>query len=281
MSRESELYRDKIEVSLDGRQIFYLFFGGAVIVGLVFVLGVMIGRRVEARGHVGRAQTAAETDPLAALDRLEGGKLSFQGTLRGAESPPSDVEKTIGELAKARQPAVAPAPAVPKVADKKPEPAAAPAPVVDKKLEPVTRPDVPAVADKKPEPAAVADKKPEPAAIADKKAEPAAVADKKPESADKKPEPAAADKKPAADKPEKKARYTLQLSSFQDRGEATTFLDAIKASGYQAYLTEGEVDGKQFYRVRLGSYRSLDAANDAKIEFEKASKKSALVVTKL
>ena len=46
-SREPELYKDKIEVSLDGRQIFYLFFGGAVIVGLVFVLGVMVGRRVE------------------------------------------------------------------------------------------------------------------------------------------------------------------------------------------------------------------------------------------
>ena len=52
MSRETELYKDKIEVSLDGRQIFYLFFGGAVIVGMVFVLGVMVGRRVEARGHV-------------------------------------------------------------------------------------------------------------------------------------------------------------------------------------------------------------------------------------
>ena len=43
MSREADLYKDKIEVSLDGRQIFYLFFGGAVIVGLVFVLGVMVG----------------------------------------------------------------------------------------------------------------------------------------------------------------------------------------------------------------------------------------------
>src|SRR5262249_32766324 len=84
MARETELYKDKIEVSLDGRQIFYLFFGGAVIVGMVFVLGVMVGRRVEARGHVERAQVAATVDPLAALDRLEGGSaLSFQGALRG------------------------------------------------------------------------------------------------------------------------------------------------------------------------------------------------------
>ena len=94
-----ELYKDKIEVSLDGRQIFYLFFGGAVIVGLVFVLGVMVGRRVEARGHVDRASVAATVDPLAALDRLEGGNgLSFQGALRGNDAPTSDVEKTIAAM---------------------------------------------------------------------------------------------------------------------------------------------------------------------------------------
>src|SRR3982074_1220617 len=96
-TREPELYKDKIEVSLDGRQIFYLFFGGAVIVGLVFVLGVMVGRRVEARGRGERAPPPAPADPLAALDRLEGsGGLSFQGALRGGDAPASDVEKTIG-----------------------------------------------------------------------------------------------------------------------------------------------------------------------------------------
>src|SRR5688572_25026815 len=101
MSREAELYKDKVEVSLDGRQIFYLFFGGAVIVGLVFVLGVMVGRRVEARGHTDRARVAATVDPLAALDRLEGGSgLSFQGALRGDNGPASDVEKTIAALPK-------------------------------------------------------------------------------------------------------------------------------------------------------------------------------------
>src|ERR1700754_2020972 len=117
-TREAELYKDKIEVSLDGRQIFYLFFGGSVIVGLVFVLGVMVGRRVEARGHVERAQTQAAVDPLAALDHLEaGGGLSFQGSLRGGDAPASDVEKQIGDLAKQKAPVVpakkadAPAPA--------------------------------------------------------------------------------------------------------------------------------------------------------------------------
>src|SRR4051812_8376220 len=86
-SRESELYKDKIEVSLDGRQIFYLFFGGAVIVGLVFVLGVMVGRRVEARAHIDHAPTSANVDPLAALDRLEGSAAPSGPNLVGSSPP--------------------------------------------------------------------------------------------------------------------------------------------------------------------------------------------------
>ncbi|HUJ60751.1 MAG TPA: SPOR domain-containing protein [Kofleriaceae bacterium] len=219
MAREPELYKDKIEVSLDGRQIFYLFFGGAVIVGLVFVLGVMVGRRLEARGHVERAHVEATLDPLAALDRLEGGGLAFQGTLRGSAVKPPAVDETIDELAKARQAAARPA---------------------DKKPEAVAKPELVAKPEAKP------DRKPDP-------------------------EPEVADKKP--DKP----RFTLQLSSLQDKAEAEALVQSIRTSGFQAYLTQGDVDGKQFYRVRVGSYRTIDAANDAKAELEKTAKKTALV----
>ena len=254
MSRESELYKDKIEVSLDGRQIFYLFFGGAVIVGMVFVLGVMVGRRVEARGHVDAPRAAATVDPLAALDRLEGGGglTAFQGGLRGADTPAApapDVDKTLKKKAE------------PKKDDKKEEKKKE-----DKKAE---KPEDKKAEDKKPEDKKPEDKKPE-----DKKEAKA----EKPE--DKKPD----DKKVAkADdkKPEdKKGKFTLQLSSFQDKAEAQAYLDSIKTNGYQAYLAEGEVDGKQYFRVRLGSYKSMDAANDAKADFEKSVKKSA-IVTKL
>ncbi len=253
MSRETELYKDKIEVSLDGRQIFYLFFGGAVIVGMVFVLGVMVGRRVEARGHVERAHVEATVDPLAALDRLEGGSgLSFQGALRGAQPPVSDVEKQINEMAKKPEPAKV----EPKKAEEpKPEP---------KKIE-----------EPKPEPKKDEAKKPEPkqeAKAEDKKSE-----DKVAEA--KKDEPKA-DKSDKPDKTEKKSKFTLQLSSFKDKDEAQAFLDQMKASGYSASMTKADVDGKQYYRVRMGTYSSVEAANDAKAEFEKSSKKSALV-TKL
>jgi cell division protein FtsN len=297
MSREAELYKDKIEVSLDGRQIFYLFFGGSVIVGLVFVLGVMVGRRVEARGHTDRARVAATVDPLAALDRLEGGGgLSFQGALRGAEGPVSDVEKTIAALPKHDA-----------KADKKPddkklaaqlEGKAEDKKVDDKRGE--TKQDDRNVADKKVDKAddKKADKADDKKAVEDKKLDKAdakkadkadaktdKVEDKKADKAeDKKTDKVEdkkadkADDKKAEAKDDKKPRYTLQLSSFQDRAEAQAYLDAIKSAGYQAYVTEGSVDGKQYFRVRLGSYKSMEAASDAKAEFEKSAKKTAIVI---
>jgi DedD protein len=231
MSREVDLYKDKIEVSLDGRQIFYLFFGGAVIVGLVFVLGVMVGRRVEARGHVDRANVTTAADPLAALDRLESGnRLSFQDALRGNETPASDVEKKIDSMQKAPPPA----------------------PVkVEKKAEP------------KKEEAKKEEPKKDEKKIEEPKKEEKKIEDKK--SEEKKSE-------------EKKSKFTLQLSSFQDKTEALAYLDSVKASGYQAYVTEGDVEGKQYFRIRMGSYKSLDAANEAKSEFEKSAKKTAIVM---
>ena len=241
-----ELYKDKVEVSLDGRQIFYLFFGGAVIFGMVFVLGVMVGRRVEARGHLDRAHTQAAADPLAALDRLEGsGGLSFHGALTGSAAP-SDVENTIGDIEKARL-AQAKPPAKPEA---KPEPK--PEPKVEAKVEVKPEPKV----EVKPE--AKIEVKPEPIAEV-----------KKP---DKK-------KKPHDDVvvSDDKVKFTLQLSSFQDKGEADTFLASVRGAGYAAYITDADVDGKTFYRIRVGSYRSIDAANDAKSEFEKTTKKSAYV----
>jgi cell division septation protein DedD len=263
MARDGELYKDRIEVSLDARQIFYLFFGGSVIVGLVFVLGVMVGRRVEARGFAERAHLAATLDPLAALDRLQGDSaLSFASTLRG-ESVVMPVDKTIdAQTAQASRIA-------------KPGDVAASKPAV--KLEAkVDAKDVKSEA--KPEAKDKPEAKPE---ARDKPEAKPAVKDAKPAVKDPKPE--AKDVKPESkgeDKPERKSRYTLQLSSFQDRAEADAFAQSVKTAGLSPYIIEGDVDGKQFYRVRIGSYRSLDAANDAKAEFEKATKKSA-IITKL
>ncbi len=264
-TREPELYKDKIEVSLDGRQIFYLFFGGAVLVGLVFVLGVMVGRRVESRSHVDGLSrldpSRGASDPLAALDGLENRKLSFQEALTKGE-PKTPVEHQIDELGK--HPVEAKSEAA-KLTDteKKPEK------LVEKKVEkkddkkkkadePVTKPEQLSAVPKP-------DKK-KPAPVVEERVNADVVT--------------AVEAKPKADKlAEAKGKFTLQLSSFQDRSEAETFLSKVVAQGYQAYVTEAEVSGKgTFYRVRVGKYTSLEAANDAKVDVEKAIKKSASVM---
>ena len=237
---DSELYKDKIEVSLDGRQIFYLFFGGAVVACLVFVLGVMVGRRLEARGHVDKvAATSAQRDPLAALDRLGAGEgsMTFPNALGGSGGPSAAVDREIAALG-ARK-AAAPAKAVEPPAAKGEEPKA----------------EEPKAAEPKAEPKAVEPKPAEP-----KAAEPKPAAPKAPD---------------AAAGP---AKFTLQLSAFQDQAEADAFLATVKAAGYGAYVTSADVDGKKFFRVRLGKYATYEDAVAAKGEFEKKVPKIAYVI---
>jgi cell division septation protein DedD len=280
-SREPELYKDKIEVSLEGRQIFYLFFGGAVLVGLVFVLGVVVGRRVEARGHLDRVAAPAATDPLAALDRLEGGGgLSFRGALSGGDAA-SEVDKTIADLERARHAAAQGAGHEP------PSDHGAPVAADDVAAEPAADVAEPPAAAPSVAHAAAAEHGVE-ARVAEPSAKKKGKHDKKAKSeksekSDKSEKIEKADAEaPKADKADdKKGRFTLQLSSFQDKGEADAFLAEVHSSGYQAYVTTAEVDGKgTFYRVRLGTYKSYAAAVDAKGAFEKAAKKVAYV-TKL
>ena len=51
VDRNAERWRDKIELRLDNRQVFFLFFGSAVVACMLFVLGVMVGKRIESRGQ--------------------------------------------------------------------------------------------------------------------------------------------------------------------------------------------------------------------------------------
>src|SRR3954463_1668541 len=65
--RDIERWKDKIEVRLDNRQVFFLFFGSALCACLLFVLGVIVGKSLESRG---RAMAPEVQDPLAVLDRI-------------------------------------------------------------------------------------------------------------------------------------------------------------------------------------------------------------------
>lgn len=228
-ARETELFKEKVEVSLDGRQIFYLFFGGAVIASMVFVLGVMVGRRVEARAVADGAEvTSPAIDPLAALDRLEASEaeLAFPAALRGGDQALGSVDAEL-------------APTIERITAEEAEAAAA--------------------ADR---PAAVK----EPAKPAEKKsAEPA--------EEDSAPEPAAEKAPPrkASDEDLRRAKFTLQVGSFQSRSEAEAFHQELGGKGYRPYIAEVDLEDKGiWFRVRVGGYDSYDDALAAKSEFEKA-----------
>src|SRR2546421_13067216 len=65
--RDVERWKDKIEVRLDNRQVFFLFFVCALVACLLFILGVSVGKRLESRG---RAAAPEAEDPLALLDKV-------------------------------------------------------------------------------------------------------------------------------------------------------------------------------------------------------------------
>jgi cell division septation protein DedD len=220
MRSDTELFKDKIEISLDGRQIFYLFFGGAVLASLVFVLGVMVGRRVEARAHVdNQPATSAVLDPLAALDELARrpvamaeDELAFPAALAGGvQRPLGEIDRVLASTAPTH----------------------------------VARP------------ASAAPAKAKQAGSGDHDSKPTRAEVTEPEHTEQR-----ADKKSAA-------KFTLQLSSFQDRSEADAFFEKLRKAGQDPYVTESQVDGQTWYRVRLGRYASYDDAIAAKLDFEK------------
>ncbi len=258
--RDLDRWKDKVEISLDGRQIFFLFFGSAVAACLIFVVGVLIGKRIEARALA--LQPAPIEDPLAALDQLgdadeadEG--LTFHKALAPARAEkPEKAEKA--EKADKADKAAEKATAVPLDDD------ADEAPVVAAKAEPKAEP--------KPEPKSEA-RKPEPKPLPSPKALP--LPPSRPQvvqaTPPKKPD---APKKPEATS----THFTLQLSAFPEKSDAEEFMHKIQAAGYKPFLVASEVPGKGiFYRVRVGDYPSRQAAVDAKTEFEKKQRIIAYV----
>lgn len=266
--RDLDRWKDKVEISLDGRQIFFLFFGSAVACCLIFVVGVLIGKRIEARAL---AMTPAPIeDPLAALDQLGDADEADEGLTFHKALTPAKADKPVSEKKAAAAEAKKESAVVAKAAVK---PAA---PIAEKKVEPkkeaAAAGDV--ESDDEDKPATAEASKPEP-----KKAEP-----KKPELAKAPTLPAARPQVVAANGATAKkmdataSHFTLQLSAFPDKSDAEEFMRKIQAAGYKPFLVASEIPGKGvFFRVRVGDYGSRQAAVDAKTEFEKKQRIIAYV----
>jgi len=156
--RDVERWKDKIEIRLDNRQVFFLFFGSALVACLLFILGVVVGKRLESRG---RAAAPEIEDPLALLDRIAASpgtvdeSITFPRTLIQAPVVKADkkLAKTETKLA-VSPPAEAPAAFVqpsqkPKTVEiapaRAPVPAAAIVPTKVSVVSPVSKTNVPPI----------------------------------------------------------------------------------------------------------------------------------------
>lgn len=266
--RDAHRMKEKIDLSLDNRQIVSLGVAAVVVLGAVFVLGVVVGKKLS---ESGRTETA--TNILAALDEKKDAmeaiesaeadpELTFQRVLTTNDkeqevrvvtlAPPKPVEKQVET-------------AVEKPAD---EPVSAPAaeePAVAAPVKPEQKPEA-----AKGTVVAVA-------APAEGRVEPAAVATRTQNSAVAE-AIAKMNRQPPAVPTAAKGNYTLQLSAAPSRPEADRFAANLRSKGYAPYVVEAQVPGKgTWFRVRLGRFASRDAAQRYLTDFRRETKMEAFV----
>jgi cell division protein FtsN len=66
-------------------------------------------------------------------------------------------------------------------------------------------------------------------------------------------------------------KYTVQVSSWTNRGVADKEVARLTAAGYDAYVVEGDVSGQTWYRVRVGHYGTSGDAKEAASQLQKIS----------
>jgi DedD protein len=256
--RDAHRMREKYDLSFDSRQVVSLLIGGIVVLGAVFVLGVLVGKKL-----AGTQRAEQAPDLLAALDHksdvLERARaapqLTFQEELTRVTPklvPPAKVAPVAAAPAPAKPAAIAtptpsssaPAGAAPILAATKPSPAAptaAPAALVaafdamSSTAEPVTTRTTPAAAKSSPKP----------------------------------PEAAAAN-----------GAFTLQLGASPNRDDAERQASRLREKGYAPYIVSAEVSGKgTWYRVRMGSFPTKDAATRYLQDFKRETQTEAFVAS--
>ena len=268
--------KDKVEFSLDNRQIFFLFFGLSVVGCFVFAMGVMVGKRGEmhdlpAVAHQEESIVLLDDDPVVAdngysfKDGLQRPATDGLPATRDPSVPPRDEETVRAE----RDAALG------SKSNKKPG--------STKKL-----PAIPASAAPKAGsgtiprgmPSLGGDERPaEPVAALKPEAKPTAALVEKPATdsvlASVKGDAAVAD--PTV--PTSKRGFTLQMKAFSSEGDAGKLADKLRRNGHEVRVEAGEANGRMWHRVRMGEFQTWEAAVAAKQAFEKNEQVIAYVVS--
>jgi cell division septation protein DedD len=252
--------RERFEFSLDARQVAAVILGSLGALGLAFFLGHTLGQRVTERpAAVVRAPAVpAPADPLAVLDqapRPDGGEvpaqLSFHETLTSAR-PPQDklppAPKAAGAMPS--EPRGSP------VAAALPPPAPSPSgPVAAVALAPAAAKATSTPADSP---------LPKPVVAVPPPAKPGVAATSAPA--------------PQRVAPAGKGAWVVQVGSTQDRTEAERIAARFTTRG--ARVVAADVPGKgRWYRVRLGSFETREAADRYLRDLERGTGAKGFVAT--
>lgn len=249
--RDSHRLKEKYELSLDSRQIVTLTVTTLVVLGGVFVLGVVVGKKLANETQ----KIDQPADILSAAD---------QKTEALAQAEKAAPALTFQEELTKKQAEPTPPPEPPKNV------------IVLKPIEPVKVVEAPVV---KPEPVKVAEVVApkvdlEPTHLAETpKSEP--VATRTNDAGGLKEAFGKVQKAPegAAD-----GSWTLQLSAYQDKGEAERFAAGLRDKGYAPYIVEAAIAGKgTWFRVRMGRFGSKDAASTYLSDFKRETSIAGIV----
>ncbi|GMU59149.1 MAG: hypothetical protein AMXMBFR34_09120 [Myxococcaceae bacterium] len=243
--RDTHKLKEKVELSLDTRQLVSITVASLIVLGGVFMLGVVVGKKLA-------GVTVAQKEAPDLLTQLDEKSKALEDVQQDASLTFQD------ELTKKSPTLVAGAPVV------KPVPA-----------EPVKPADPPKPPERDPVAAAPAPVEPPPAVALPETPKDEAVPTRTNDAGALKEAFGKAQKAPetAAD-----GSWSIQLAAYQDRGEADRFAAGLRDKGYAPYIVEAAIPGKgTWFRVRMGRFGTKDAAGRYLEDFRRETQMSAIV----
>jgi cell division septation protein DedD len=268
--RDAERLREKIEISFDDRQVWALGLSALLLLGGVFIVGVLVGRKTAVATQPASGDLAAlgvQSGPRASGPKESGPRASGLG-LRAGEGVAPEKPAATADIA-ARGSTLAPRP------------------------EEVER----LSAEKADSDKSAADAEREEKAAAEKSAQGRAPghasAEQRPATAVPAPRPATV-VQPAPQHPLQVASaaqvvltppprdlgaFTVQIGASQDRAEALHMENKARAAGLKPYAVEADLGRKgTWYRVRVGTFQDKDAANSYRRDVERELRSPAVVM---
>jgi cell division protein FtsN len=79
----------------------------------------------------------------------------------------------------------------------------------------------------------------------------------------------------------KETEYTVQVASYPSLEEAKAHANTLVGKGFPAYPVEAKVKGKAWYRVSVGSFKSMKEASTYRTDLMKQANLSSAIVQKI